>query len=174
MTAHVAGVVGVEPERDVGLQGCYAGFVTRLAAFVIDLITALALFAIGARIGEYILTALSGHQVQLSSAPIVADILLIAWWIFYSAYPLAQAGRTVGMAVVGLRVVHADGSDIDPGHAFLRVLIFWPCLILFGWVPVLFRRDRRALHDLGAGSAAVYAWDARAARLRFLAKRGTE
>ena len=118
MTAHVAGVAGVEPERDVGLQGCYAGFVTRLAAFVIDLITALALFAVGARIGEYIVTALTGDQVQLSNAPIVADILLIAWWIFYSAYPLAEAGRTVGMAVVGLRVVHADGSDIDAGHAF--------------------------------------------------------
>ena len=164
----------LSPSAMSGCKVATRGSSTRLAAFVIDLITALALFAIGARIGEYILTALSGNQVQLSNAPIVADILLIAWWIFYSAYPLAQAGRTVGMAVVGLRVVHADGSDIDAGHAFLRVLIFWPCLILFGWVPVLFRRDRRALHDLGAGSSAVYAWDARAARLRFLAKRGTE
>jgi uncharacterized RDD family membrane protein YckC len=169
MTAHVTGVA---PERDVGLQGCYAGFVTRLAAFAIDLIVALALFAVAARIGEYIVTALTGDQVQLSNAPILADVLLVAWWVFYCAYPLGQAGRTVGMAVVGLRVVHADGSDIDAGHAFFRVLIFWPCLVLFGWVPILFRRDRRALHDLTAGSSAVYAWDARAARLRFLAKRG--
>jgi uncharacterized RDD family membrane protein YckC len=44
----------------------------------------------------------------------------------------------------------------------------------FGSLLILFRRDRRALHDLIAGSAVVYAWDARAARLRFLAKRNTE
>jgi len=32
------------------------------------------------------------------------------------------------------------------------------------------QRERRALHDLIAGTAVVYAWDARAARLRFLAR----
>ena len=32
------------------------------------------------------------------------------------------------------------------------------------------QREHRALHDLIAGTAVVYAWDARAARLRFLAR----
>jgi len=32
------------------------------------------------------------------------------------------------------------------------------------------QREHRALHDLIAGSAVIYAWDARAARLRFLAR----
>ena len=35
---------------------------------------------------------------------------------------------------------------------------------------VLVQREHRALHDLIAGSAVIYAWDARAARLRFLAR----
>jgi uncharacterized RDD family membrane protein YckC len=173
MTAHVAHVA---PERDLGLQGCYAGFVTRLAAFAIDLIAALTMFALAARVVEYIVSALIGRQVQLSDAPILADCLLAAWWVFYCAYPLAQSGRTLGMTVVGLRVVRADGRDVGAGQAVLRVLVFPLSFVLFGlgFVLILFRRDRRALHDLIAGSAVVYAWDARAARLRFLAKRGSE
>jgi uncharacterized RDD family membrane protein YckC len=39
-----------------------------------------------------------------------------------------------------------------------------------GFVPIVTGREHRALHDLIAGTAVVYAWDARAARLRFLAK----
>ena len=35
---------------------------------------------------------------------------------------------------------------------------------------ILFRRDRRALHDVIAGTAVVYGWDACSARFRFLAK----
>jgi hypothetical protein len=31
--------------------------------------------------------------------------------------------------------------------------------------------NRRALHDLVAGTVVVYAWDARAARMRYLARR---
>lgn len=172
MTAHVAHVA---PERDVGLQGCYAGFVTRLAAFAIDVLTALTLFALAARVVEYIVSALMGRPVQLSDAPIVAEILLAAWWLFYCAYPLAQSGRTLGMTIVGLRVVRVDGRDVDAGHAVIRVLVFPLSFLLLGlgFLFILLRRDRRALHDLVAGSAVVYAWDARAARLRFLAKRGT-
>jgi len=32
------------------------------------------------------------------------------------------------------------------------------------------QHEHRALHDLIAGSAVVYSWDARAAQLRFLAR----
>ena len=39
-----------------------------------------------------------------------------------------------------------------------------------GFVGILVQRDRRALHDLLAGTAVIYSWDARAARLRFLAR----
>jgi uncharacterized RDD family membrane protein YckC len=54
----------------------------------------------------------------------------------------------------------------------VRVLVTPLSFLVFfaGFWLILFRRDRRALHDLIAGSAVVYGWDARAARLRFLAK----
>jgi hypothetical protein len=39
-----------------------------------------------------------------------------------------------------------------------------------GFAGILVQHEHRALHDLIAGTAVVYAWDARAARLRFLAR----
>jgi hypothetical protein len=39
-----------------------------------------------------------------------------------------------------------------------------------GFLGILVQREHRALYDLIAGTAVVYAWDARAARLRFLAR----
>ena len=72
------------------------------------------------------------------------------------------------MAVFGVRAVRADGGDLDTWHAVLRVLAFPLSFLLFGFgfVLIVLRRDRRALHDLIARTAVVYAWDARAARLR--------
>jgi hypothetical protein len=39
-----------------------------------------------------------------------------------------------------------------------------------GFLGILVQREHRALYDLISGTAVVYAWDARAARLRFLAR----
>ena len=76
------------------------------------------------------------------------------------------------MAVVGLRAVRKDGSNLDARHAVVRVLFFPLSFLLFGlgFLLVLLKRDRRALHDLIADTAVVYAWDARAARVRFLSR----
>jgi uncharacterized RDD family membrane protein YckC len=166
----------VAPDRDISLQGHYAGAVTRLTAFAIDVVTAAVMFAIGGRVVEYVLSAMRGHEVLLADAPVMAGVALVAWWILYSAYPLAEGGRTAGMAVVGLRAVRSDGSDLDTRRAFGRVIVFPLSFLLlgFGFALILLRRDRRALHDLIAGSAVVYGWDARAARLRFLARHSGE
>jgi hypothetical protein len=50
--------------------------------------------------------------------------------------------------------------------------VFPLSFLLFGlgFLGILVQREHRALHDLIAGTAVVYSWDARAARLRFLAR----
>ena len=165
--------VHVEPDRDVSLQGNYAGIVTRLAAFGIDVLVAATLFALGGNVVEYLFSSLLGDDVTLRDAPIVTIIALAAWLLIYFAYPVAVGGRTLGMAVVGLEVVTTDGHHIGPGRALLRTICIPLSLILLGIGAIMILIDprRRALHDLIAGTAVVYAWDARAARLRFLAKR---
>ena len=76
------------------------------------------------------------------------------------------------MAMLGVRVVAADGADATARQAVVRTLALPLSFLLFGlgFIGILLQRDRRALHDLIAGTAVIYAWDARAARLRFLAK----
>ena len=167
MTAHVTHPV------DTGLEGHYAGIVTRFAAFTIDIVTLALLFAIGGKVLEYVLTVLRRHPVELSDVAVLPYVALIGWAFLYFAYPLAVSGRTFGMAVGGIRVVRVDGDELGPRRAVVRVLAlpFSFLLLGFGILLIVLRADRRALHDLVAGSAVVYAWDARAARVRFLARR---
>jgi uncharacterized RDD family membrane protein YckC len=162
----------VEADRDLGLQGHYAGVATRFGAFVIDVTVVSTSFAVGGLVVEYVVSALIGNEVDLSDAPVVSTVLLGGWWFLYCVYALSVAGRTPGMAALGLQVVHSDGSQLDVGHAVLRVVTFPLSFLLFGFgfLLILVRRDRRALHDLLGGACVVYAWDARAARLRFLAR----
>ena len=160
------------PGRDVELQGHYAGAVTRLAAYVIDALMIGVLFAIGAGVFEYLVQNVLGVDFDLGDHPLASSLAFLAWSFLYFAVPLAASGRTFGSAVLGLRVVRADGRDLDPRHAVVRTLAFPLSFLLFGlgFVLILFQRERRALHDIIAGTAVVYEWDARAARLRFLAR----
>ncbi len=166
----------IEPDRDISLQGHYAGIITRVAAFGIDVVVAMTLFTLGGAVLEYVTTSLIGRRVSLSNAPVLSIILLALWLLIYFAYPVAVGGRTLGMAFVGLEVVTKEGRPATGKHAVLRTL-FMPLSIVFlgiGILMILLNRDRRALHDLIGGTAVVYSWNARAARLRFLAKRSTD
>jgi len=168
--------VRLEPDRDLSLQGHYAGIVTRLAAFAIDVLLAATLFTVGGKVVEFLLSSVLGKDVSLSDKPIVSAITLAVWLLVYFAYPIAIGGRTVGMAIIGLEVVTTDGRHVGAGRAMIRTVLIPLSLILLGVgiLMVLIDRRHRALHDLLAGTAVVYSWDARAARLRFLAKRGTD
>ena len=101
-------------------------------------------------------------------------IIAYAVWAFiYFAHSWAASGRTAGMALFGVRVVAADGTDASGRRAVVRTLAL-PLSFLFlglGFVGILLGNRRRALHDVIAGTAVIYAWDARAARLRFLSRK---
>jgi uncharacterized RDD family membrane protein YckC len=166
----------VSPERDVGLQGHYAGICTRCVAFLFDVIALVVLYTLFAAVINYLVSTLSGETFKISDLSILSWALLIAWAIFYCAYPVAAGGRTFGMALGGLRVVRANGTPVGGRQAVVRVLAL-PLSFLtlgIGFLLILLRRDHRALQDLIGGTAVVYAWDARAARLRFLARSATD
>ncbi len=154
------------------LQGTYAGVVTRASGLAIDLLIILGLFAVAGKVFDYLASAVLGADIALRDAPLASALVLAGWVFLYCAYSLAADGRTLGMAIVGLRAVGKDGDPITTWQAIVRVIVtpFSFALFFLGFWLALFRRDRRALQDLIAGTAVVYAWDARAARLRFLAK----
>jgi uncharacterized RDD family membrane protein YckC len=140
-------------------------------AFAIDLAISTGVFTLALAGVSYVAQIVTGKQISWNRQNIVVIVLFVAWEFFYFGYSWAMSGRTAGMAVLGVRVVRADGSVIDPRHGALRALVFPLSFLLFGlgFLGILVQRERRALHDLIAGTAVVYAWDARAARLRFLA-----
>ena len=156
----------------VSSQGHYAGSVSRFLAYVIDLLVSSGLFALGLAATSFVAQVVTGHSITWNRSDVVVAIIFAAWEFFYFGYSWAASGRTLGMATLGLCVVRADGADLDPWRGFLRALVF-PLSFLFfglGFLGILVQREHRALHDLIAGSAVIYGWDARAARLRFLAR----
>lgn len=146
---------------------------TRAAAFILDIAIVVLLFAVAGQAVDYLVTAVFDADFSLRTTSFVPDLLLAAWAFAYFAYPVALGGRTLGMAILGLQVVRTSGEDVDGWHAVVRALALPLSFLLlwFGIVLIVLRRDRRALHDLIGDTAVVYAWDARAARLRVLAKR---
>jgi uncharacterized RDD family membrane protein YckC len=156
----------------VSSQGNYAGSVSRLLAYAIDLLVSSGLFAIGLVATSFVAEIVTGHSITWNKSNIVVAVIFAVWSFLYFGYSWAASGRTLGMATLGLRVVRADGAVLDPWRGYLRSLVF-PLSFLFfglGFLGILVQREHRALQDLIAGSAVIYAWDARAARLRFLAR----
>jgi uncharacterized RDD family membrane protein YckC len=95
------------------------------------------------------------------------------WEFVYFAYQWAVSGKTLGMAIFGLQVVNARGGPIKTRQAVVRTLGLGLCLLLLGipFLGIIYQRERRALDDFLAGTAVVYDWDARAARLRWIARK---
>jgi uncharacterized RDD family membrane protein YckC len=156
----------------VGYQGHYAGSVSRFVAFVIDLAVSSGVFSLALAAISYGVHVVTGHSVSWNrSTPLVA-VLFVLWEFFYFGYSWAVSGRTFGMAALGIRVVGADGSVVEPRQGIVRAAVFPLSFLLcgLGFLGILVQREHRALHDLIAGTAVVYSWDARAARLRFLAR----
>lgn len=158
--------------RSVNSQGHYAGSVSRFLAYAIDLAASSCVFAAALASISYAVKTVTGRQITWNRENLFVAIIFVAWQFLYFGYSWAASGRTFGMAVLGVRVVRADGAIIDPWRGMLRAFVFPLSFLLFGlgFLGVLIQPERRALHDLIAGTAVVYAWDARAARLRFLAR----
>ena len=120
----------------------------------------------------FVIQVVTSHKVTWTRSDTLVAVLFVAWQFCYFGYSWAVASRTFGMYVLGLRVVRADGTEIAPRQGVLRALAFPLSFLLLGlgFLGILVQHEHRALHDLIAGTTVVYAWDARAARLRFLAQ----
>ena len=158
-----------------GRQGNYAGAVTRLVAFAADVGASWGIFTVAIAGLSFAVDLVTGHQINLSSRQWVALLALIVWVFIYFAYQWSLAGKTIGMAILGIRVVSKDGDNITPRQAVIRTITL-PLSFLFfglGFLGILLNKDRHAWHDRLAKTVVVYSWDARAARLRWLAKQET-
>jgi uncharacterized RDD family membrane protein YckC len=164
--------VRTHPGRWVSAQGHYAGSVSRFAAYLIDLIVSTVVFQLALASVSFVAQIATGHSVSWHRDNIVVVIIYVLWQFVYFGFQWAANGKTLGMTLLGVHVVRADGTRLEPRQGWVRSLTF-PLGFLtlgLGFLGILVQREHRAVYDLITGTAVVYAWDARAARLRFLAR----
>ena len=152
------------------LQGKYAGFASRFAAFAVDVGVSLGVFMLALAAISFAATVLTGNGITWHRGDIWVIVAYAVWAFAYFAHSWALSGRTPGMALFGVRVVSDDGAHVSGRQATVRALALPLSFLLLGlgFVGILLGDRRRALHDVIAGTAVIYSWDARAARLRFL------
>lgn len=149
----------VETASEPGaLTGAFAGPVTRLAAYALDSMIAFSIYTLGA-IGVNYALGLVGAPEDAEQTALPA-ILLALWLVFYYWVSWALTGRTVGMAIGGVRVVTKQGLVLGARGAFVRAVAL-PLSFLFfglGFVGLVVGQQRRGLHDAIAGTVVVYDW----------------
>ena len=137
------------------------GFGPRLLATLIDgamisFFGFMLAFVIG-MIGMFTNMIRTGQDTGVLELLILSCVLLFSI-VYYVGFWTAS-GQTMGMTVVGLRVVGTDGERLSTGKALLRYLGYIISAILFsiGFLWAAFDPKRQGWHDKLAGTLVVYA-----------------
>ncbi len=146
-----------EPAR----QPQYAGFLARGIAMGIDILLIHLLYfgclcAVAAALWVY-----SPHWLAMIPSLLFCLLLfLLTFPLFVAVYFLALhgwQGQTLGKMFMGLKVVRADGGEVTPGLAFLRLIGFGLSILPLGlglfWSII--DREKCAWHDHLAATRVV-------------------
>jgi len=109
---------------------------SRLGAVLLDLVVAGLIGGLGS-------ASTGGSPESRQVAGVVALVLMYA-------VLLPTAGQTIGMRLVGLRVLRLQGGLLNPWLAFVRGL-----LVALTVPALITDRDGRGLHDRAVGSVIV-------------------
>jgi uncharacterized RDD family membrane protein YckC len=160
-----------------GYLGYYAGFISRLVAFFVDM-AAIAisftvigwLFTVTATMMQFrTILGFSLRQfpqiiniLDKIASPAVVALMTVIYSFGYFIFFWSMTGQTVGNAFLGLRIVTTQGRRVPIWRAALRlagyVISFATLFIGFLWIVVDNRRQ--GLHDKIAGTYVIYSWDA--------------
>ncbi|MCH7616334.1 MAG: RDD family protein [Chloroflexi bacterium] len=117
-----------------------AGFWIRFAAVLVD--------AVILTIVNLVLSAIVGST---------AVFLGLAVGIAYTIGFWTASGATPGKMMFGLKVLTVDGDPIGLDKAVLRYIGLWVNALTLGigYLFIAFRKDKRGLHDLIAGTRVI-------------------
>lgn len=132
----------------------YAGTVSRTIAYVLDaLLISIFAGATAAAMGM-VASVVGGTARDIAHAAVSAYVVVLPTVLaLYCALFWTLAGRTPGMAALGLRVISADGRPVGWFAALVRavVLAYFPV----GAVLIVVDRRHQGLHDKIARTAVV-------------------
>ena len=160
------------PLQEGSLLGYYAGFMTRLFAFSLDIVflagfMAISSWLLATAIGLLGLESIFGSLTEATSFIEVAGTIFASLYgvtvvIGYFVLFWVLTGQTLGMMILGLRVVAHDGNPLTVVQGILRIVGFAITVSLFfiGFAWILIDDRREGWPDKIARSYVVYAWDA--------------
>ncbi|TBU96339.1 RDD family protein [Phytopseudomonas dryadis] len=141
----------VETPEGIDLMLRPAGLVPRALAFGIDLLIRGCILGV-----VYLLLGLLG-QFGMGLATIL--LFLLTWW-YMVLFEVLNQGRSPGKQLLGLRVVHDDGTPVGWAASLTRNLLRFVDLLPFayslGIISCLSHRAFKRLGDIAAGTLVVY------------------
>lgn len=134
----------------------------RLAAWLIDVaclflvtitstVVALTTIYLGGQLGGEI-----NDQVIALGGYTAAAIVLFSGVVYFTLF-VGSCGQTPGKMLFRLKVTRANGQEMTYGRAWLRSLAWMLSLLLFGlgFLMIACTRQKRALHDILAGTSVI-------------------
>jgi len=174
MTARTGRARPCEPPHAAreSLQGHYAGFASRFAAFMVDLVVLTGIFILVLAAINFTVSVLTGKSIHSNHGNTWVVVAYAVWAFIYFAHFWGLNGKTPGGTLFGVQVLTSDGGDVSGRRAIGRTLAFPLSFLILclGFLGILLGDQRRALHDILAGTVVIYCWDARSARLRLLSR----
>src|SRR3990172_5552768 len=137
----------------------FAGFWSRAAARIIDLVLIIAAFnliyladRLGADAGFWTGMGLGAGEAAgagFSMANVLRGLFFITFPVFYYVYLHGTYGQTFGKMALKIKVVNEDGTPLDYPKAFLRWLGYFLCDLTFysGYLCAAFDPRQHGLHD---------------------------
>ena len=147
------------------ILGEYAGFVTRLIAWIIDQLILISITSVVFIVSTFVQDTLRinewlGLQDWAETIMVViAVVLAVSITLLYNFGLWMLTGQTVGKWIMGVRIVRTDGGRLRFGNCVRRQIGYYISAILFlGYLWVLVDNRRQGFHDKLSGSFVVYAW----------------
>lgn len=149
----------IETPEGVELSLQVAGPVPRALAWAIDFLLRLVVYII--------LLIILGQTGKLGVGLLAVVAFVMEWW-YPVLFETLNRGQTPGKRLLGLRVLHDNGTPVAGTASVVRNLLravdFLPLFYGLGLVSVLIDRDFRRLGDLAAGTIVVHNEEAKQPR----------
>lgn len=141
----------VETPEGIDLVLRPAGVAVRAVAFLLDLLIRTLLL-----MGFSLVLTLLG---KIGAGLMAILIFALSWW-YMVLFEVLNQGRSPGKQIMGLRVVHDDGTPVGWGASLLRNLLRVVDMLPFGYclgaLTCLQNSEFKRLGDLSAGTLVVY------------------
>jgi len=136
----------------------------RLGAYIIDLIVILAAYLPMLFFTGYFDGAMDDNWSPSITQEIISTIFVIVIFLIINGHLLSKYGQTVGKRVLGISIRDMQGNLCPFVPMVLKRYVLWVAVeaipISGGFIALadtlmIFRQDRRCLHDLVAGTQVI-------------------